>query len=377
MKVEDLSLDNILDVEQINDLFTEGNDNSSDDSSSEGIDKKQTTETVDPEDLFNKSESVGSEGENQERENTESEKDIGTSPNNFYSSIASALKDEGILSSLDDESVKEITSPEDFAEAIDKHIKSQLDERQKRIDEALQVGLEPTQIKKYESTINYLNGISEETLVSESSDGEKLRKQLIYQDFLNRGYDEKRALREVNKSFNTGSDIEDAKEALNSTKNYFTEQYEDLIAEAKEQEEAEKAEIKKRAEQLKKSILEDKEVFEGLSLDKQTRSRVYDSITKPIYKDPESGEYLTALQKYEKDNKTDFMKKLGVLFTLTDGFSNLEKLIKPTVKKQVNKSLRELEHTINTTNRNIDGSLNYINDASNDPESKVGWDIDI
>lgn len=377
MKVEDLSLDNILDVEQINDLFTEGNDNSSDDSSSEGIDKKQTTETVDPEDLFNKSESVGSEGENQERENTESEKDIGTSPNNFYSSIASALKDEGILSSLDDESVKEITSPEDFAEAIDKHIKSQLDERQKRIDEALQVGLEPTQIKKYESTINYLNGISEETLVSESSDGEKLRKQLIYQDFLNRGYDEKRALREVNKSFSTGSDIEDAKEALNSTKNYFTEQYEDLIAEAKEQEEAEKAEIKKRAEQLKKSILEDKEVFEGLPLDKQTRSRVYDSITKPIYKDPESGEYLTALQKYEKDNKTDFMKKLGVLFTLTDGFSNLEKLIKPTVKKQVNKSLRELEHTINTTNRNIDGSLNYINDASNDPESKVGWDIDI
>lgn len=70
------------------------------------------------------------------------------------------------------------------------------------------------------------------------------------------------------------------------------------------------------------------------------------------------------------------MKKLGLVFALTDGFTNIEKLANPLAKKKVKQSLRELEHTINTTRRNQDGSLNYIAGVSDDPESKAGWDID-
>ena len=58
---------------------------------------------------------------------------------------------------------------------------------------------------------------------SENNEGENLRKQLIYQDFINRGYSKERATREVQKSFNSGSDIDDAKEALLSNKQYFDE----------------------------------------------------------------------------------------------------------------------------------------------------------
>ena len=47
-------------------------------------------------------------------------------------------------------------------------------------------------------------------------------------------------------------------------------------------------------------------------------------------------------------------------------------------KKQVRKSLRELEHTINTTRRNTDGSLNFMSGVSDDSESKVSdYDIDV
>ena len=387
--MEGLDMDNILSPDEVDNLFAGDEsqetqvtppEKQEDDVNKE--DNKTTTEVpdVNPEDLFTEEpESVGSEKVDiQGKEDTTSKEDIGTSSKtNFYSSIASALKEEGILSALDEDTLSKIKTPEDFAEAMESELKAKLDERQKRIDEALQVGVEPDEIRKYEGTINYLNTITENAIIDESTDGEKLRKQLIFQDFLNRGFSKERAQRETQKSINSGSDIVDAKEALASNRDYFRKEYESLIAEAKAEEEADKARIKKEAEELKKSILEEKEIFKGLELDKTTKERVYNSISKPVYKDPDTGEYLTAIQKYEKDNRQDFLKKLGLLFTMTDGFTNLDKLVKTNVTKQVKKSLRELEHTINTTRRNADGSLNFISGVSDDLESKVGYELDV
>lgn len=383
--MEGLDMSNILSPDEVDNLFTDDGGEETQvippEKQEEDKDNKTTTEIpeVDPESLFDESESVGSEKVDTKGKESTSSKETGASPKtNFYSSIASALKEEGILSDLDDETLSKIESPEDFAEAMEAQLKAQLDERQKRIDEALQVGIEPDEVRKYEGTISYLNTITEDAIIDESAEGEKLRKQLIFQDFLNRGFSKERAQRETQKSISSGSDVEDAKEALVSNKEYFKQEYDNIIAEAREAEEAEKARLKKEAADLKKAILEDKEVFEGLELDKTTREKVYNSISKPVYRDPETGEYLTAVQKYERDNRPDFLKKLGVLFTLTDGFTNLDKLVKPTAKKQVRKSLRELEHTINTTRRNTDGSLNFMSGVSDDPESKVSdYDIDV
>lgn len=383
--MEGLDMSNILSPDEVDNLFTDDGGEETQvippEKQEEDKDNKTTTEIpeIDPESLFDESESVGSEKVDTKGKESTSSKETGASPKtNFYSSIASALKEEGILSDLDDETLSKIESPEDFAEAMEAQLKAQFDERQKRIDEALQVGIEPDEIRKYEGTISYLNTITEDAIIDESAEGEKLRKQLIFQDFLNRGFSKERAQRETQKSISSGSDIEDAKEALASNKEYFKQEYDNIIAEAREAEEAEKARLKKEAADLKKAILEDKEVFEGLELDKTTREKVYNSISKPVYRDPETGEYLTAVQKYERDNRPDFLKKLGVLFTLTDGFTNLDKLVKPTAKKQVRKSLRELEHTINTTRRNADGSLNFMSGVSDDPESKVSdYDIDV
>lgn len=383
--MEGLDMSNILSPDEVDNLFTDDGGEETQvippEKQEEDKDNKTTTEIpeVDPESLFDESESVGSEKVDTKGKESTSSKETGASPKtNFYSSIASALKEEGILSDLDDETLSKIESPEDFVEAMEAQLKAQLNERQKRIDEALQVGIEPDEVRKYEGTISYLNTITEDAIIDESAEGEKLRKQLIFQDFLNRGFSKERAQRETQKSISSGSDVEDAKEALASNKEYFKQEYDNIIAEAREAEEAEKARLKKEAADLKKSILEDKEVFEGLELDKTTREKVYNSISKPVYRDPETGEYLTAIQKYERDNRPDFLKKLGVLFTLTDGFTNLDKLVKPTAKKQVRKSLRELEHTINTTRRNADGSLNFMSGESDDPESKVSdYDIDV
>lgn len=342
--------------------------------------KTTEEEEINPDDLFDNPESVGSGKDNQEEEeDTQSEKDKGTSPKtNFYSSIASALKEEGIFPDLDDDTLNGIKTPEDFAEAVEKTVQARLDERQKRIDAALQADVEPDEVRRYEQTLANLDAIKEEYITDETEKGERLRKNLIYQDFRNRGYSEARAKREVEKSFNAGTDIEDAKEALESNREYFSTQYQDLIKEAQEEAKEEQRKIKEEAAQLKKSMLEDKEVFTGITLDKTTRQKAFDNITKPIFK-TEDGEYLTAIQKYEMDNPVEFRKYLSVLFTMTDGFKNIDGLVKGKVKKEVKQSLRELEHKLSSTGRNSSGNPRYVGGVEEDTESYIGkgWDLDV
>ena len=342
--------------------------------------KTTEEEEINPDDLFDNPESVGSGKDNQEEEeDTQSEKDKGTSPKtNFYSSIASALKEEGIFPDLDDDTLNGIKTPEDFAEAVERTVQARLDERQKRIDAALQADVEPDEVRRYEQTLANLDAIKEEYITDETEKGERLRKNLIYQDFRNRGYSEARAKREVEKSFNAGTDIEDAKEALESNREYFSNQYQDLIKEAQEEAKEGQRKIKEEAAQLKKSMLEDKEVFTGIALDKTTRQKAFENITKPVFK-TEDGEYLTAIQKYEMDNPVEFRKYLSVLFTMTDGFKNIDGLIKGKVKKEVKQSLRELEHKLSSTARNSSGNPRYVGGVEEDAESYIGkgWDLDV
>lgn len=336
--------------------------------------QEEATEITNVEDLFNteESESVGSEDENKEKEDTKSKK--AGSPNT-YSSIAKAFADEGIFPDLEDDEVEKIDSAESLRAAIDKQIQAGLDERQKRIDQALNYGVETSEVKKYEQTLNYLDSLQEANLETNDEQGANLRKQLIYQDFINRGYNKDRALKMVERSFNAGTDIDDAKEALKSNKEFFQDEYDSLIEEAKKAQEKEETDRKERAEKLKKSIFEDKKFFGEIEVDKTTRQKVFENISKPVWKDPETGEYYTALQKYEMDNHEDFMKNVGLLFTLTDGFKNIDKLVKGKVKREVGKGLKGLEHVLNTTARDSNGNLKFVSGIQEDPESFIGKGI--
>lgn len=391
---EELILDNILGAEEIENLFV---DDEVQDTSPENEvtpdqedgkeDKKnkekdeETTEVIDVDNLFtDEPESVGSGKDNiKGKEDTSSREDSTSPQKTIYSSIAKALKEEGIFPDLDDEVLSKVKEPEDFRDLVEQQIKAGLEERQKRIDDALNYGIEPTEIKRYENTLNFLDSVKEENITDESDKGEELRKNLIFQDFINRGYSRERATREVQKSFNAGTDIEDAKEALKSNTEYFKGKYDDLIEDAKLEAQKEEEDRKEQANKLKESILNEKNILGDLSIDKTTRQKIYDNISKPIYKDPETGEYYTAIQKYEKDNRVDFLKYLGLIFTLTDGFKSLDGLVKGKVKKEVKNGLRDLEHAINNTARSSDGNLKFVSGVDEDPESFIGkgWKIDV
>lgn len=384
--MEELSLDNILTGDQINDLFSndiqetppsEDKGDKEDEMPSEDKPEEIKTTEVNPNELFGGTpESVGSE------EETKGEKDTASkgsdSSSNFYSSIANALVEDGILQNLDEEHLSKIKTAEDFAELISNQIKDQLDERQKRVDEALSLGIEPSEVQRYEQYLSILNEITEERITSEEEEGENLRKNLIYQDCINKGFSKEKALKMVERSIKAGTDIEDAKEALQDNKDFYKNQYNSMLKEAREAEAEEKKKLKEQADKLRTSMLEDEKVFGDITVDKATRQKAFDSICKPIYTDPESGAKLTAIQKYELEHRTEFLKNIGLLFVLTDEFKDINRLVNDKVKKETKKSLRNLEHTL-SSGSGLKGNLSFANNSGDtDPESLFkGWKLSV
>lgn len=255
-----LSMDNILTGDEAANLFLDDvvEDKKETPPAEQKEEKEQeTTEDtteVNPENLFEEEEpeSVGSEEDkenNKEQEKDTASKEDGASPKtNFYSSIASALKEEGIFPDLDDKEVEDVKEAEDFRDLIDKQIRAGLDEMQKRVVDALNNGVEPNVIKQYEGTLKYLNTISDEMINDEGERGEQLRRQLLQQDFMNRGYSQERAVKMTEKLFASGEDIEEAKQALQGNKDFFQQKYDAILDEARENEEKNKKAMKKQAE---------------------------------------------------------------------------------------------------------------------------------
>ena len=370
--MEGLSLDNIMTGEEAANLFSQEQESTEENEVETPKDKeekenKEATEVVDVNSLFTEEpESVGSGDNNKEKEDTSSKE--GTSPN-FYSSIAKTFAEDGVFQNLDEEALSKVNDAESFLDLVEQQVQSKLDEKQKRIDQALNAGIEPTQIQRFENNMKILNSITEDSISEEGEKGENLRKNIIYEDYIQKGFSKERAIKAVERSIAAGTDIEDAKEALQSCKDQVNKAYNDAIKKAEEEKANEEKELKEQAEALKKSILSDKKPFGDLEIDKSTRQRVFDAISKPVFTDPETGERLTALQKYEADNHNDFIKYVGLTYVLTDGFKSLDGLVKGKVKKEVGKSLKELEHTLNNTARNSNGTLKFTSGVSSDSES--------
>lgn len=395
--MEGLSFDNILREQEIETLFTDPNDTETqedniqqeeediDDSPTDGKGKKKekTTEVINPEILFEDDipESVGS-GKNKEgkKEDTVHDDDQdGTSPDNFYSSIANALAVDGIFPNLDEETVKKAVDAETFSNLIESEINARLDEKQQRISKALESGVEPTDIKKYEDTLTYINSITDAVLAEESEKGEQTRSTLIYQDFLNKGMTPEKAKKLTDRAIEAGTDVEDAKEALMGNKEFFTGEYNRLLQEAQQKFEEDKADRAKQAQQLQASMLNDKQLMGDIEISKDIRKKAFDAISKPVYRDPDTGNYLTAMQKYQAENKADFMKYTGLIYTLTNGFKDFDAFVKGKVKKEMKKGLRDLEQTLNNTRRYNDGSLKMVTNQKEDPNSFIsgGFQLDL
>lgn len=342
----------------------------------EPAEEEQEQKETPTEENESSSEKVGQEEEHEE--NAISPQGDGSSPS-IYSSIATALKNDGIFPEFSDEELSAASTPEAFAELVQKAVDSRLDEKQKRIDQALGNGIAPDTVKMYEQTLAYLGSVNDESISDESEQGENLRKQLIFNDLLNRGYSQEKATKEVEKSFKSGSDIEDAKDALEALRTFYQNGYDKIQKEAKEKTENMKKARQQDEAKFRKMILEDDIVLGETKLDKKTRQSVFDAVSKPVYKDPDTGQLLTQVQKFQKENPMEFLKQIGMWFVLTNGGKDFSGLSRQQVIAEKNKGIRELERKINSSAFDSDGSLKYMSGTgiSNENLLDGGWKVDM
>lgn len=310
------------------------------------------------------SESVDNEDLQEQEKNTGSKE---TSGSPSQSSIALAFKEAGVLQTLDDETLKAIDSDEALAEAFEKEVQNRLDEHQRRIDEALKYQVPVSDIQTYENNIRILNGVTDEQIEGEDAQAENIRKNLIYQNYINKGFTEDEALEMVNRSVESMNDVKDAKKALQACKDFYTKAYDDAKNKAKEAYEAQQQQVRENAKKLKESILNDDEFFAPLEINKASRQKIYDAVARPVETD-KNGKQFTAFQKYMRDNPIDFYKKAGMFFVLTDGFTNIGALIDKPVKAKAKKTTEKLVSVLNNTSRAADGSLRLQSGVSSDIE---------
>lgn len=374
MEENNLDFGDIMSDYDIEHLFDGASDSSNEPQQQDNnVNNAETTNTqdnqfdVNPDELFGGLQESVEDGQNDTNSGKGSDNN-GSSPenSNFHSSILDALKKDGTLPELSDDDVTSVKDDEGFREAIDKVVQARVDERTRRVEQALNGGAEIAQIRQFENILGQLTSITEDVLKQEGERGDDIRRRLIAQDYMNRGLSRERISKLLKQTFEDGTDIEDATEALKANIEYYQSRYNEIIQRGREAENAERESIKKQSENLRNAIVEDKGIFDEIGVDKKTRQKIYDNISKPQYKD-QNGNQITELQKYQQQNPVDFLKFVSLFFTMTDGFKNIDKVVAKKAQQQKKSYVKDLENKLANVQRSKAGTLNFI---GQDPESE-------
>lgn len=279
---------------------------------------------------------------------------------NVINEFAKLLKEKGVLESIE---IDDINDEDKLTEAIRKVIDNGISDRQKSIEKALKGGMEPTDIQRYETTLYQLDSIKEDALEEETEDADKLRQYLIYNDLISRGYSDEKAQKQLKRIFDAGDDIDEAKDSLNNLRKYYSDRYKAEVKAAKDANDAMEKKLSEESENLHQSILKN-EMLGGIETDERTRNKIWDAVSKPSIKDAD-GRYYTELQNYEKNNRADFLRHVGFFYVMTDGFKNMDKLIKTKVNKEYNKKVSKFEDMLRRGQKTTsEGNLQYMTETS-------------
>lgn len=363
--------DDDLSLEMLGSVTEEGNE-----TPEEGEGKNTTIEDEEgelfPEEPDKTPEEVGGGSQESKTEKEDTKPGEGSSPNNIYSSIAESLRKEGILT-LDDKYFTDIKDGFDLGKLFQAQVDSMQDERAKQINDALNAGVQPDEIKQYQQVLGYLNGVTEESVREETQDAESLRGNIIYQDYINRGFTPERANKEVKKSFDAGTDVDDALESLEANKEFFTSQYNTVVKAAQTAKDNQQKAEREQFKQIEKKFNETEEPIKGLKLSEQDRKKLLTQYTRFVAKD-NWGRPVNELGKYAIENPTDYQYNINLIYYLTNGFKDIQGLIGKEVKNKTKSALSDLEKVIRNPSNNLTGSdFGFGNDTN--PESRKGLSV--
>jgi hypothetical protein len=144
--MEGLNFNNVMSAEEIFSLFDEETAPPSEEPKDTDINNDDTNVTEEIGNPFEDDDTPESVGDGKDKEGSEVQTPKSSSSHNNFSSIASTLKELGTFEDLSDEDILSIKDAQGLIEAIEKQVRNSFDERQKRIDDALNGGIPPSVI---------------------------------------------------------------------------------------------------------------------------------------------------------------------------------------------------------------------------------------
>lgn len=292
--------------------------------------ENKISEDVNPEEVANE------DGDDEEKDTDKSQ----SSQKNPYSSLATALAEDGVLPSFDPEKDK-IESVEDLIEIFRKEIKSNefkdLTEDQREYLENIRAGVQPEAFQQIKSVEHQLASITPEEL----RDNQELRKQIIIADYVEKGIAKEKAEKLAQRSIDIGEDEADALESHESLMTIQKSKLEQQKLDAQQKTlDAQKAHDQQ-LKTLQDTINRTAEIIPGVKLTDKVKSAVFDQATRPVAK-TEDGRMVNAVVKARMEDPVAFETKLNYLFYVTKGFSDFSKI----ATAQKTRAVRELDDLV-------------------------------
>jgi len=324
MEEEDLGMNLFDDNFEFNfDDLPQGFESDEDDenTSDEDITKDiKAVEDEDPEEV---------DSEDDQDEGSDEDDESGDSSSNIYSSLATFIHEQGLLPSLDIEKT-EIKTAEEFADAL----KNEVTTQSRILAEDYLSKLDIEAIARSQAEIKDLENIDEEYLKSNI----EAAKQIIYQDYLNQGLDEKKAGRLLSRLVDLGEDaiIEDALESTSSLKEFNSRKIQEQKDAYEENVRLEKEANEKSEKVLKETIFDRKDLINGYTPTKAIQDKVYKSINEIVGKSPVDGSFENKFMKERRENPIDFEARMYYFYELTNGFKDYNKVATSAKSKAIN-----------------------------------------
>ena len=259
----------------------------------------------------------------------------------FFSSLVQALKEGGILEDIKDDDIK---SQDDFFKVLEDVIKQRefadLNDAQKEYLEALREGIPHEDIIAHQQNIEAYNSITDDAIEEESTDGEDLRRTIITNNYLSKGFSETKAKKLIDKIFESGEDVDEAKDALNELKTIEKQTFEQNKAKLAEQKKIQQKAEKESIDKLNKIVKETKEIIPGLAIPQALKNDVIKGLTQPVAF-TEDNRPLDIISKFLYDNPIDGRFKLAYILKATKDLTNMGVLENKKAKKDAWKNLAE------------------------------------
>lgn len=264
----------------------------------------------------------------------------GNSSPSIALSLALALREKGVLTTIEEETFKDVKEIEEVIDLLVKDretsMKLDMNDSQKKYFDALKVGIPDPEIRQDLAAEEAYNSLTAEDL----ADNDTLQQNVYLNDLLSQGLSEEKAKKIVANAVSTGSLLEDSKESLITLQEKSKQTLIEKTTKAKEAQKVQAEEAKTKVSKLKDDILKADELA-GYKLNETLKDKIFETLTKVVAMDGKTP--LNAIAAARKENPIEFEKSMALFFHLTNGFKNVDNLISTSKTGAIKELKSQLE----------------------------------